>query len=104
MSLNIAAPAISSASSSVSFGSGELGKLKKQLIDLFAKLRQVSQGAGDAKQKMQQAKIIQTQIQLLQAQIQELEKGSRPENANSSSQKRQGSNNEDPRRLLDVYA
>lgn len=104
MSLNIAIPSVTTATGTTdSGGSGELGKLKKQLADLYAKLRQVAQESGDAKQKMAQAKLLQTQIQVVQAQIQELEKSKSSAKAELLPHRLQASHKREPSGLIDVY-
>jgi len=103
MSLSISIPSAITATGAANSGGGELGKLKKQLADLYAKLKQVSQGSGDAKQKMAQAKIIQTEIQVVQEQIQDLEKRKASGKAELLHQQQQGSPKRGPSGLLDVY-
>jgi polyhydroxyalkanoate synthesis regulator phasin len=105
MSINIVISSAGTATrTSSSGGAGELGKLKKQLADLYAKLRQVPQGSGDAKQKIAQAKLIESQIQLVNQQIQNLEKDKNSEETAASPQKKQQYRKTDAHRLLDRYA
>ncbi len=105
MSTNIVISSAGTATrTSSSGGGGELGKLKKQLADLYTKLRQIPDGSGDAKQKIAQAKLIENQIQLVLEQIRNLEKGKDAEKTASSPQKKQEHRKTDAQRLLDIYA
>ena len=103
MSLSVSIPSATTPTGAANSGGGELDKLKKQLVDLYEKLKQVSQGSGDAKQKIAQAKLIENQIQVVQAQIRELEKNQASKKEEVLHQKRQDSDNRDQIRLLDVY-